>query len=82
MGDFAIVGGFEEGSVWGAFAGGVEAVAGVEEDLHVVGDDSFGIPETKVIKKVAEISLSDQILLFIVQREAIVDITGTLRVQR
>ena len=29
-------------------------------------------------KKVAEISLSDQILLFIVQREAIVDITGTL----
>ncbi len=33
-------------------------------------------------KKVAEISLSDQILLFIVQREAIVDITGTLQVQR
>ena len=30
-------------------------------------------------KKVAEISLSDQILLFIVQREAIVDITGTLK---
>ena len=29
-------------------------------------------------KKVAEISLDDQILLFIVQREAIVDITGTL----
>ena len=29
-------------------------------------------------KKVAEISLSDQILLFIVQREAIVDTTGTL----
>ena len=37
MGDFAIVGGFEDGSVWGAFAGGVEAVAGVEEDFHVVG---------------------------------------------
>ena len=34
MGDFAIVGGFEEGSVWGAFAGGVEAVGGVEEDEH------------------------------------------------
>lgn len=34
------------------------------------------------IKKVAEITLDDQILLFIVQREAIVDITGTLRVQR
>ena len=33
-------------------------------------------------KKVAEISLSDQILLFIVQREAIVDITGTLQMQR
>ncbi len=33
-------------------------------------------------KKVAEISLSDQILLFIVQREAIVDITGTLRMRR
>lgn len=32
--DFAIVGGFEEGSVWGAFAGGVKAVAGVEEDFH------------------------------------------------
>ena len=30
-------------------------------------------------KKVAKISLSDQILLFIVQREAIVDITGTLK---
>ena len=29
-------------------------------------------------KKVTEISLDDQILLFIVQREAIVDITGTL----
>ena len=29
-------------------------------------------------KKVAKISLDDQILLFIVQREAIVDITGTL----
>ena len=28
--------------------------------------------------KVAKISLDDQILLFIVQREAIVDITGTL----
>ena len=37
-------------------------------------------PDNK--KKVAEISLDDQILLFIVQREAIVDITGTLRVQR
>jgi hypothetical protein len=37
-------------------------------------------PDNK--KKVAKISLSDQILLFIVQREAIVDITGTLRVQR
>ena len=34
MGDFAIVGGLEEGSVWGAFAGGVEVVAGVEEDEH------------------------------------------------
>ena len=33
-------------------------------------------------KKAAEISLSDQILLFIVQREAIVDITGTFQVQR
>ena len=33
-------------------------------------------PDNK--KKVAEISLDDQILLFIVQREAIVDITGTL----
>ena len=29
-------------------------------------------------QKVAKISLDDQILLFIVQREAIVDITGTL----
>ena len=38
MGDFAIVGGFEEGSVWGAFAGGVEAVAGVEEDEHKKGN--------------------------------------------
>ena len=47
----------------------------------VVGED-FHFPGAKVIKKVAEISLSDQILLFIVQREAIVDITGTLRVQR
>jgi hypothetical protein len=37
-------------------------------------------PDNK--KKVAKISLSDQILLFIVQREAIVDITGTLREQR
>ena len=37
---------------------------------------------TMVNKKVAEITLDDQILLFIVQREAIVDITGTLRVQR
>ena len=36
----------------------------------------------KVIKKVAEISLSEQILLFIVQREAIVDITGTFKVQK
>ena len=43
MGDFAIVGGFEEDSVWGAFARGVEAVAGVEEDFHVVGDDSWAI---------------------------------------
>ena len=43
MGDFAIVGGFEKGSVWGAFAWGVKAVAGVEEDFHVVRDDSWAI---------------------------------------
>ena len=27
---------FEEGVVWGAFAGGVVAVGGVEEDEHIV----------------------------------------------
>ena len=32
--EVAGVGVFEEGAVWGAFAGGVEAVAGVEEDEH------------------------------------------------
>ena len=48
MGDFAIVGGFEEGSVWGAFAGGVEAVAGVEEDFHVVGGRQLGDSFAKV----------------------------------
>ena len=46
----------------------------IKGHFHVVG--------ATVIKKVAEISLSDQILLFIVQREAIVDITGTLLMQR
>ena len=34
LGDFAIVGCFEECSVRRAFAGGVEAVAGVDEDFH------------------------------------------------
>ena len=38
VGDFSVVGGFEECSVWGAFAGGVEAVAGVEEDEHKKGN--------------------------------------------
>ena len=46
----------------------------IKGHFHVVG--------ATVIIKVAEISLSDQILLFIVQREAIVDITGTLLMQR
>ena len=46
------------------------------------GVRTHGFHITKDKRKVAEISLSDQILLFIVQREAIVDITGTLRVQR
>ena len=45
----------------------------------MLSDDSSGIPRDEGNKKVAEISLSDQILLFIVQREAIVDITGTLK---
>ena len=43
VGDFSVVVCFEECSVRGAFAGGVEAVAGVEEDFHVVGDDSWAI---------------------------------------
>ena len=34
VGEIAGVGVFEEGAVWGAFAGGVKAVAGVEEDEH------------------------------------------------
>ena len=38
VGDFSVVGCFEEGSVWGAFAGGVKAVAGVEEDEHKKGN--------------------------------------------
>lgn len=32
--DFSGVGCFEEFSAWGAFAGGVEAVAVVDEDFH------------------------------------------------
>ena len=34
LGDFSVIDCFEEFSVWGAFAEGVEAVAGVEEDEH------------------------------------------------
>ena len=34
LGDISVVDCFEEFSVWRAFAGGVEAVAGVEEDEH------------------------------------------------
>ena len=34
FGDFAVVGVFAKFAVWAAFAGGVEAVAGVEEDFH------------------------------------------------
>ena len=48
MGDFAIVGGFEEGSVWGAFAGGVEAVAGVEENFHSAVGGQLGDSIAKV----------------------------------
>ena len=32
--DFSVIGCFEECSVWGAFAGGVEAVAIVDKDFH------------------------------------------------
>lgn len=34
VGEVAGEGVFDEGAVWGAFAGGVEAVGGVEEDFH------------------------------------------------
>ena len=37
LGDFSIVGCFDEFSVRRSFAGSVVAVAGVEEDFHVVG---------------------------------------------
>ena len=36
VGEVAGVGVFEEGAVWGAFAGGVVAVGGVQEDEHGV----------------------------------------------
>ena len=38
VGEVTGVGVFEEDSVWGAFARGVEAVAGVEEDKHKKGN--------------------------------------------
>ena len=37
-GDFAVVGVFEEFAVGGAFAGGVVAVAVVDEDEHKIGN--------------------------------------------
>ena len=76
------------------FGGGVffEEVADFEVEVWEVGGAAEPeileqkLPNTFILlvyvldkkKKVAKISLDDQILLFIVQREAIVDITGTL----
>ena len=42
--EFSGVGVFEEGAVWGAFAFGLDAVAVVDEDFHVVEGDSSSIP--------------------------------------
>ena len=52
MGDFAIVGGFEEGSVWGTFAGVLRPWPGSRRIFMGLSGDSSGILLLRQEKKV------------------------------
>ena len=63
---------YGSGAIWNA------TICQITEQIGAKLPNAFILLVLDNKKKVAEISLDDQILLFIVQREAIVDITGTL----